>query len=80
MLCYYFPELGQPGRRAIVGMPGADRLGGGVADVVRGVEVWFADLEMDDFATLALQLLGPRQHGEGGLGTQPLQAGREGGC
>jgi hypothetical protein len=64
-------QLGEAGRRAVVGRPRVERPLGRLADVRRGVEVRLADLEVDDGLPLALQRARPRQHLEGGLGAQP---------
>ena len=70
-------QLGDPGRRAVVGLPRAQRRHAGLDHVRRSGEIGLPDLEMDDMATGSLQLPGPRQHAERRLGAEPLEAPRE---
>jgi hypothetical protein len=51
-------------------MAGPQRLDGGLADVVRRVEVGLADLEVDDLAALGLEGPGPGQHLERRFGAE----------
>ena len=64
-------QLGQAGRRPVVGGPRVERPLGRVADVRRRVEVRLADLQVHDRLALALERPRPRQHLEGGLGAEP---------
>ena len=49
----------------------AKRLGGGLDDMVRGLEVGLADAEVDNVLALILQRLYPRQHLERRFRSQP---------
>ena len=64
------------GRRVAV-MAVAQRLDGGLDDVLRRLEVGLADAEVDDGLALALELGGARQHLEGRLRPQALQVRHE---
>src|SRR5205807_402959 len=62
-------------RRGVVRVTVADRFLGRLDDVWRGGKVGLSDLQVDDVAALSLELAGPGQHLEGGLGanlTHPL--------
>ncbi len=73
----HLSELDQPRRWAVVGLARTKRLVGRIADVGRRVEVGLADLEMDDVATLPLELSRPGKHREGALGSQAVEACRQ---
>src|ERR1019366_897203 len=57
-------QLGDAGGGGVFGEAGGQRLGGGVFDVVWGVEVRLAGTEADDVQTVRLHLLGLRVNGQ----------------
>ncbi len=73
-------QLGQPGRRAVVGVAVAQRAHAGLDDVLRRPEVGLADLEVDHAPAGRLERLRPRQHLERGLGPEPAHALRQPDC
>ena len=56
---------GMPRGGRVFGEAGGERLGGGVFDVLRGVEVRFAGAEADDVLAFGLHLLGLGVNGQG---------------
>ena len=64
-------------RRRVAVVAVAQRLDGGLDDVLGRLEVGLADAEVDDVLALALQVGGAGQHLEGGLGAQALQVRHE---
>ena len=58
-----------------MGVPVTQRLDPGLNDVVGGIEIGLADLEVDYFPAGGFQGLGPREHLECGLGSQPAHGG-----
>ncbi len=70
-------QLGDAGERRIVGGAGVEGALGRVADVVRSVEVGFADLEVDHLAPGRLHGPGPRGGLERRLGADVVHARRE---
>jgi hypothetical protein len=63
-------QLRDAGGGGVFGEAGGQRLGGGVFDVLRGVEVRFAGAETDDVQAVGLHLLGLRVNGEGERGCE----------
>src|ERR1019366_9404813 len=57
-------QLGDAGGGGVFGEAGGQGLGGGVFDVLRGVEVRLAGTEADDVQTVRLHLLGLRVNGQ----------------
>ena len=70
-------QLGQPRARAVVRLARAERRAARLDDVRRGGEVGLADLEVEDVAPRALQRACPGQHGERGLGPEPMDPARQ---
>ena len=70
-------QIGLAGGGAVVGPAVADGADAGLADVAGGVEIGFADLEVDDVAALRFQRAGADEDFERGFGAEPLHAGRE---
>src|SRR5438876_1936556 len=70
-------QLGESGRRPVVGRPRVEGALGGVADVLGRVEVGLADLEVNDLLALSFERLGPRQDLEGRLRSEPRHPVRD---
>jgi hypothetical protein len=63
-------QLRQAGRRIVVGVALLERRRRGVDDVGRRIEVWLADLEMNDLAALCLERLCAGEHLKRCLGAE----------
>ena len=67
-------EFGQAGSGAIVGVALMEGFGPGVDDILRGIEVGFADLHVYDVLALGFQGTGLGEHFKGGLGAEVIHA------
>jgi hypothetical protein len=64
------PQLGDADRGCIVRLPGPQGGHCGVHNVLGGVEIGLADLQVDDLSTLRFEGASPGQNLEGRLGTE----------
>jgi hypothetical protein len=69
-----FAQFGDAAARRVFGEPGGKRLGGGILDVLRRIEIGFARAETDDVLAGSLHRLGLGINGQGERRTQRCSA------
>ena len=74
---YRLAQLRDAGCRGVVGVSVSQRPAASLDDVGWRVEVWLADLQVDNLPPLSLERPGLRKHGEGRLGSQALHPSRK---